>query len=224
MRRVGSSKRCSQSQREWSQLPSHREIRERNDSYSFYLDFLMLVLLFQSAPVNPCSAVHASPTVVAGSTPPPPPSLSLFLCFALCIPLLISFTSTIPRCFCFTMDHSQNLYLKANMLSFRNFFYGVIPQHVSSEETLLGNDTSDSDFDGLSKTEEQLASKHRSQSRYNRLWSILKYTHVALTISLGFIVVQRDIKEQDISRWNAHLLYCSWPTRRILALSAFFRL
>ncbi|KAI9734739.1 MAG: hypothetical protein M1818_006726 [Claussenomyces sp. TS43310] len=93
------------------------------------------------------------------------------------------------------------------MFPFRNFFYSVLPQHASSEETLLGNDTSDSDFDGLSKSEGQFASKHRSQSRYNLLWSILKYTHVALTIALGFIVMQRDIHEQDMSRWNANLLY-----------------
>jgi hypothetical protein len=103
------------------------------------------------------------------------------------------------------------------MLSFRNFFYSVIPQHASSEETLLGNDTSDPDFDGLSKTEGQFPSEHKSQSHFNRLWAILKYAHVVLTIVLAFVVMQRDIKEQDISRWNSNLVYCSWPTRRTLA-------
>lgn len=95
------------------------------------------------------------------------------------------------------------------MVSFRKILYSVVPQQRASEEGLLENEEKDIVFNGLPETEEESRSQRRPPSYRNRLCTALKYAHAALTVLLIFIVVQGDIKAQELSRWNANLIYCT---------------
>jgi hypothetical protein len=98
------------------------------------------------------------------------------------------------------------------MFSFRKILYSEVPEHRESNETLLGDGEKDIGFDGLLKIEGDMPSQRRPYSSYqSRLWAALRYAHIALTLVLVFLVVQRDMKAREMSRWNAHLLYCT-PT------------
>lgn len=96
------------------------------------------------------------------------------------------------------------------MFSLRNILYSEIPEHRESNETLLGGGEKDIGFDGLPKIEEEMPSQRRPRSSYqSRLWDVLRYAHIALTLVLVFLVVQGDMKARELSRWNAQLLYCT---------------
>lgn len=95
------------------------------------------------------------------------------------------------------------------MFSFRKILYSEVPEHRESNETLLGDGEKDVGFDGLPKIEGEMPSQRRPYASYqNRLWAALKYAHVTLTLVLVFLVVRSDMKAQEMSRWNAQLLYC----------------
>lgn len=98
------------------------------------------------------------------------------------------------------------------MFSFRKILYSEIPEHRESNETLLGEGEKDMGFHGLPKIEEDMPSPRRPRSSYrSRLWDVLRYAHIVLTLVLVFLVVQGDMKTRELSRWNAQLLYCMRP-------------
>ena len=98
------------------------------------------------------------------------------------------------------------------MFSIGKILYSEVPEHRESNETLLGDGEKDIGFDGLPKIEGDMPSQRRPYSSYqSRLWAALRYAHIALTLVLVFLVVQGDMKAREMSRWNAHLLYCTSP-------------